>query len=1209
MSAYQVSITNRRFVLLAVMSLIASLFAVSSHAPAAQATNENFTFAAGTDIVAEGADSIDVDVTLTATEGALLQDTSIDVEVDPSSTATNGLDFSFTSPTTVSWLTSEAPSTKSVTITITDDDIDDDGETIVLNLVTPVPGTATTSGFSTITITITDNDTAGVTVAETGTTDVTEGGATDTYTVVLDSEPTADVTISFVVDQVSTDAGGSLLFTAADWDTVQTVTVSAANDDIDEASPHSGSITQTASSSDPLYNGISVADISVNVTDNDTRGVSVSPTTVDVIEGGADDTYDVVLLSEPTASVTITIDDGTSGEFTLDESLLTFTTGNWDSPQTVTATAVNDAVEDGDSSNVITHTSAGGDYAGEPVSDVTVNVTDNDTKGVSVTPTTLNTLEAGATSDSYDVVLLSEPTGTVTITIDDGGTTEFTLDKSSLTFTTGNWDSPQTVTATAVNDDVDDGNSSDVITHTISGGGYISEPVADVTVNVTDNDTVGVTVTETDGTTDISEDGAVDIYSVVLDSEPAATVTITVAVDDQVQTDSGGSLSFDATNWDTAQDVTVSAVDDAIHEADPHTGLVTQTAASTDLAYDGIAVANVTANITDNNPATVTFLNPTSNAQEDGGGHEITVRLAVPGGGALLAPLVVDVEQTGGTATGGGVDYNFATDTITFQTGWSNGWDQFTNIGIVDDGAQESPETIVFGLNVTSGGEVGIGNTTHTVTIVDDETRNFVVTPSGGNTVVAEANGTDTFDVHLTQAPTGTVTVTLAKTTLGDEFNLSTTTLTFTASNWMDDQTVTVTGVPDAYDDGDLAGVITLTASGGGYLGVVATESVTITDDDTAGVTITESGAGTAVTEGTGSDTYTVVLDARPTSNVTVSFNYDTAELSLDRTSLTFTTSNWSTAQTVTVSGVADGAAEPTETLTIQHSTASADPPFQGLAVASVDVMVTNSDQLQVSIEGPSFGVPGIGATFEAIQNASGTGDVVYLWQVLENNLLLPGVSGTASTFTFTPDDGGTYVIWAQISDDISSTAFFIDFTVMGDVAGSVFADQIIWLAEEGITKGCTQDGTSFCPNDFVTRGQMAAFLVRFLDLTDSGAGDLFEDDDNSIFEDNIDKLATAGITRGCNPPLNTDFCPLDRVTRGQMAAFLVRALSLTDNGAGDLFGDDDGLVFENNIDILATAGITKGCNPPANTNFCPHDFVTRGQMAAFLQRAAALLP
>jgi hypothetical protein len=71
----------------------------------------------------------------------------------------------------------------------------------------------------------------------------------------------------------------------------------------------------------------------------------------------------------------------------------------------------------------------------------------------------------------------------------------------------------------------------------------------------------------------------------------------------------------------------------------------------------------------------------------------------------------------------------------------------------------------------------------------------------------------------------------------------------------------------------------------------------------------------------------------------------------------------------------------------------------------------------------------------------------------------------------------------------------------------------------------------------------MAAFLVRALGYTDDGGGDLFTDDDDSIFESDIDKLATAGVTLGCNPPVNDMFCPGKAVTRGQMAAFLHRAL------------------------------------------------------------------
>jgi hypothetical protein len=159
----------------------------------------------------------------------------------------------------------------------------------------------------------------------------------------------------------------------------------------------------------------------------------------------------------------------------------------------------------------------------------------------------------------------------------------------------------------------------------------------------------------------------------------------------------------------------------------------------------------------------------------------------------------------------------------------------------------------------------------------------------------------------------------------------------------------------------------------------------------------------------------------------------------------------------------------------------------------------------------------------------------------------------------------------------------------------SVFLMDIVWMHYTGITTGCGEAG--FCPDDSVTRGQMAAFLVRALGLTESDPDVEFTDDNDSVFQADIEKLATAGITSGCGEDI---FCPDDPVTRGQMAAFLVRALGYTNQGNTD-FTDDNNSVFENDIEKLAAAGVTTGCGP---TTFCPNDNVTRGQMAAFLHRA-----
>lgn len=124
--------------------------------------------------------------------------------------------------------------------------------------------------------------------------------------------------------------------------------------------------------------------------------------------------------------------------------------------------------------------------------------------------------------------------------------------------------------------------------------------------------------------------------------------------------------------------------------------------------------------------------------------------------------------------------------------------------------------------------------------------------------------------------------------------------------------------------------------------------------------------------------------------------------------------------------------------------------------------------------------------------------------------------------------------------------------------------------------------------------------------VSDSGR---FVDDDESIFEADIEWLASTGVTLGCNPPANDRYCPNEPVTRGQMAAFLTRLAGLTGFEMTSPFVDDDASVFENEIAVLAYLGVTAGCNPPANDEFCPSDLVTRGQMAAFLVRMFGLPP
>ncbi len=175
-----------------------------------------------------------------------------------------------------------------------------------------------------------------------------------------------------------------------------------------------------------------------------------------------------------------------------------------------------------------------------------------------------------------------------------------------------------------------------------------------------------------------------------------------------------------------------------------------------------------------------------------------------------------------------------------------------------------------------------------------------------------------------------------------------------------------------------------------------------------------------------------------------------------------------------------------------------------------------------------------------------------------------------------------------------AATAATAPFT---DIAGTTFEVDIDWLFAEGITKGCS--ATLYCPNDPVTRGQMASFLVRMFDLPPTDA-DYFTDDDGTTHEIEINKLAASGITVGCTA---TTFCPTANVRRDEMASFLARAIPLAEGGGDNYFRDDDGTTHEANIDRTAAAGITTGCG---TWRYCPLAPVTRGQMAGYLHRVEA---
>jgi hypothetical protein len=139
------------------------------------------------------------------------------------------------------------------------------------------------------------------------------------------------------------------------------------------------------------------------------------------------------------------------------------------------------------------------------------------------------------------------------------------------------------------------------------------------------------------------------------------------------------------------------------------------------------------------------------------------------------------------------------------------------------------------------------------------------------------------------------------------------------------------------------------------------------------------------------------------------------------------------------------------------------------------------------------------------------------------------------------------------------------------DIEDSKFESSIAWLYAEGITAGCSP--TRFCPEGRVSRAQMAAFIARAMDLPDA-TRDYFDDDDGSTHEPDINRLARAGLTSGCG---GDRYCPSRSVTRGQLASFLARLLDLSPSPR-DYFRDDESSTHESNINRIRRAGLTEGC-------------------------------
>ena len=685
------------------------------------------------------------------------------------------------------------------------------------------------------------------------------------------------------------------------------------------------------------YSKVEDGNLQVDVDLPDCFGVSlfvVSPTVVREGSGGESVTMMAILtarerIKDEDTTVTISVVAGTAEEGTDFEEVsdfsITVDSGRTSQMGTFTLTARADDKFEPPETVTVTGTTAlsNSSVPGTEVQDATIKI--EDALGVSVSPTNLSVEEGGTAT--YTVVLTAPPSGTVTVTPSSGDTGAAALSPSRLTFSSSTWNREQTVTVTGVEDD-DADDETVAIRHRVSGYGSVtaadnvSVTVTDMSFPMMESNTAGVSVSPTNLSV---EEGGTTTYTVVLTALPSGTVTVTPSSGDTgAAALSPSRLTFTSSNWNREQTVTVTGVED--DDADDEAVAIRHRVSG----YGSVTAAdNVSVTVTDNDRAGAgVSVSPTSLSVEEGGTTTYTVVLtALPSGTVTVTPSSGD---TGAAA--------LSPSRLTFTSSNWNREQTVTVTGVEDDDADD--ETVAIRHRVSGYGSVTAADNV-SVTVTDNDRAGAGVSVSPTSLSVEEG-GTTTYTVVLTALPSGTVTVTPSSGDTGAAA-LSPSRLTFTSSNWNREQTVTVTGVED--DDADDE-TVAIRHSVSGYGSVTAADnvSVTVTDNDTAGVSVSPTNL--SVGEG-GTTTYTVVLNTQPSDTVTITlFSDDTGAATLSSPSLTFRSDNWDTAQTVTVTGVEDDDADD-ETVAIRHSISG----YGSLTAAdSVSVTVTDNDTVGVGV-------------------------------------------------------------------------------------------------------------------------------------------------------------------------------------------------------------------------------------------------------------------
>ena len=942
--------------------------------------------------VTEG-DSSSMNMVFTVTLDSLsAQQVTVDYAVDAASTATSGTDHAALADGTLTFPAGTA--TQTVTVSVTGDERDEPDETVVIKLSNPenaVLGTATATG------TITDDD------------------ASPSLTAIADVSYAVGQTVS--VTASATDADNDPISYAWSRKAGETPAIPG-SPNLNQAQltfvpTAAGTYTMTVTASDGKGNK-ATEDVVITVTPA-AATVSV-PATLTVAEGGGNATVTITASRAFGEATTFNVSYGSTastsdtdatganapadGDYDKD-AVTSVQFGASDTTKDIAIPITDDAVVEGDETFTVTIAAAATLPSGFSLGNAatTVTITDDDTAGVTVSESSLTVAEGA--SNTYTVKLNAKPSGNVTVTVA-GATGDVTVSGSPLTFTDQNYGTAQMITVNAASD-TDATNDTATLTHSATGGGYNGVTIADVDVTVTDTTPVLQLSTDPSAVTE----GADISLTVTSDKALTGTLDVSLTLADR------GSSGFDADDIPgTLGPRTFTAT---FGNTASLTGTVT-IPTSTDSDVEGAETYRITLNDTDDYElGTDTTADGTLNdgtTQVDPPARPTGLTAAAGNAQVVLTWTDPDDDDITGyklryakTADRGDAEWNLISgsdgDTTTYTvSSLENGEEYSFKIRAVSAGGDGKATAWVKATPQAAAATVSVPAT-------------LTVAEGGGNATVritaSRAFGTET-TINVTYDSTASTSDTdatgAAAPADGDYDNDAVTSVQFGASDTTKDIAIPITD--DAVVEGDETFTVTIAAAAtlpsGFTLGNAAT-TVTITDDDTAGVTVSESSL--TVAEGA-SNTYTVKLNAKPSGNVTVTVAGATGDVTVSGSPLTFTDQNYGTAQTITVNAASDTDAT-NDTATLTHSATGGG--YNGVTIAGVDVTVTDTTPvLQLSTD-PSAVTEGtdISLTVTSDKALTGTLDVsLTLADRGSSGFDADDITGALGPRTFTATFGNT---------------------------------------------------------------------------------------------------------------------------------------------------------------------------------------------------------